>query len=50
MNQPLEGIAKNQKDNLLVIGIQEPYQGWLPEDAWKWLDEAAAVGKLTAAR
>ena len=30
----------DQRDNLLIIGIQSPYQGWLPEDAWKWLNKA----------
>ncbi len=28
-------IDKN--DNLLVIGVKNDYQGYLPEDAWDWL-------------
>ena len=36
----------DQKDDLLIIGIQGPYQGWLPEDAWKWLDNAVRDQKL----
>ena len=40
----------DQRDNLLVIGITLPYQGWLPEGAWKWLDKAAESRKLTPAR
>ena len=27
------------KDDLLIAGIQPPYQGWLPPTAWKWLNE-----------
>lgn len=30
-------IVKN--DLLLVIKISKEYQGWLPEEAWKWLNE-----------
>ena len=43
----LEHIHK--KDVLFIIGIQTPYQGWLPESAWEWLDKAAEDRKLTAA-
>ena len=43
----LEHIHK--KDFLLIIGIQAPYQGWLPESAWEWLDKAVEDRKLTAA-
>ena len=38
------------KDDLLIIGIQAPYQGWLPDNAWKWLDKAAESRKLPAGR
>ena len=52
VDQMTKAILKHldDKDDLLIIGIQDPYQGWLPEDAWKWLDEAAAARKLTVAR
>lgn len=36
-----------EEDNLFIIGVQGPYQGWLPESAWQWLDKAAAERKLT---
>ena len=36
----------NEKDDLLIIGIQGPYQGLLPEDAWKWLDKAVSDQRL----
>lgn len=26
-------------DYLLVIRVGEDHQGWLPQDAWKWLNE-----------
>ena len=29
------------KDDLLIAGIQPPYQGWLPPTAWKWLNETS---------
>ena len=38
------------KDDLLIIGIQEPYQGWLPEEAWKWLNKKMEDKRLAAAR
>jgi hypothetical protein len=38
------------KDDLLIIGIQAPYQGWLPDDAWEWLDKVTQKQKATAAR
>ena len=37
----------HEKDDLFIIGVQGPYQGWLPESAWKWLDKAADERKLT---
>lgn len=38
------------KDDLLIIGIQPPYQGWLPEDAWEWLDKKSKNQKATVTR
>ena len=38
------------EDDLLIIGIQEPYQGWLPEEAWKWLNKKMEDKRLAAAR
>ena len=29
----------DDNDNVLIIEICKNYQGWLPEDAWKWLRE-----------
>ena len=28
-----------QKDRLMIFKLQEDYQGWLPEEAWKWFDD-----------
>lgn len=28
-----------KSDYLLVIRLQKEYQGWLPDEAWKWLAE-----------
>ena len=38
------------EDDLLIIGIQEPYAGWLPEEAWTWLNEKMEDKRLAAAR
>ena len=38
------------EDDLLIIGIQEPYEGWLPEEAWKWLNKKMEDKRLAAAR
>ena len=27
-------------DRLLVIKVTGDYQGWLPEEAWKWIRKA----------
>ena len=35
------------KDDLLIAGIQPPYQGWLPEDAWEWLNENSRRHNMT---
>jgi hypothetical protein len=26
-------------DRVLIIQVTNDYQGWLPEDAWKWIKE-----------
>jgi hypothetical protein len=33
-------------DRLLVVEIKANYQGWLPPDAWKWINEN--VGRFAA--
>jgi hypothetical protein len=25
-------------DYLLVVRVTRPYQGWLPKDAWEWVN------------
>lgn len=34
-------IRKNLDDNdlLMIIRVTKDYSGWLPKDAWKWMDE-----------
>ncbi len=34
------------KDYVLVIGVTPERQGWLPEDAWKWI--RARMGAIAA--
>lgn len=29
----------DENDGLLIIEVCDNYQGWLPEKAWKWLNE-----------
>jgi hypothetical protein len=29
----------DKNDRLLVIKVVRTYQGWLPEDAWEWINE-----------
>jgi len=31
----------DKNDNVLVIGVTRNYKGWLPKDAWDWLNERA---------
>lgn len=31
----------DDNDNILIIEICQNYQGWLPEDAWRWLKDRA---------
>lgn len=30
--------AIDANDNLLIIRIRTPYDGWLPADAWEWIN------------
>ena len=39
----------SDKDSLLITAIQPPYQGWRPEEAWKWLNKAAGKHNISAA-
>lgn len=32
----------DRNDYFLVVGISHNYQGWLPTDAWKWINERSA--------
>lgn len=36
----------DKNDYVLVIGITRDYQGWLPKEAWEWLNSRAT--KLAA--
>ena len=38
-----------EKDDLLIVGIQPPYQGALPAEAWEWLNEKVKDKRLAAA-
>ena len=29
----------DHNDLALVIGVTKDYQGWLPEEAWKWIND-----------
>ena len=39
-NQCVERLRKHMdnNDNLLVIEVCKNYQGWLPKNAWDWLN------------
>ncbi len=28
----------DKNDSFLIIGVTRDYTGWLPKDAWEWLD------------
>lgn len=43
-NRLVPHVDKN--DFFLVIGVTRNYSGWLPQDAWNWLN--ARTGKLAA--
>jgi hypothetical protein len=32
----------DKNDFFLVIGVTRDYQGWLPKDAWEWLNSRRA--------
>ena len=32
----------DKNDFVLVIGVTRDYQGWLPQDAWTWINSRAA--------
>jgi hypothetical protein len=36
----------DKNDFVLVIGVTRDYQGWLPQDAWEWLNSRSS--KLAA--
>ena len=36
----------DKNDFVLVIGVTRDYQGWLPKDAWEWLNSRST--KLAA--
>lgn len=42
---PLKEVADRltkhlgQPDRLLIIPLKQPYTGWLPNEAWEWIDE-----------
>lgn len=54
VDTPLNGQSIWQKlapfvdknDRVLVIGVTREYQGWLPPDAWDWIN--ARTSKLAA--
>lgn len=29
----------DKNDAVLIIGVTRDYQGWLPQDAWEWLNQ-----------
>lgn len=33
----------DDNDYMLVIGVNADWQGWLPEDAWKWIRSRMAA-------
>ena len=35
----LRQFINEKDDNLFVVEIKKNYQGWLPETAWKWLND-----------
>ena len=32
----------DKNDNALVIGVTRDHQGWLPKEAWKWINDRRA--------
>jgi len=33
-------------DRLLVVPLQRTYRGWLPQEAWTWIEERIREGRL----
>lgn len=29
----------DRNDNILIIGVTRDYNGWLPQEAWNWINE-----------
>lgn len=48
-NLTADGIWKNlaphvdNNDNVLIIGVTCDFSGWLPEKAWKWINQRLAA-------
>lgn len=38
---------RDSNDFFLIIGVTRDYQGWLPKDAWDWINVRS--GKMAAA-
>jgi hypothetical protein len=38
VSRHLQSFIDTDSDYLLVIRLQKNYQGWLPKDAWDWLN------------
>jgi hypothetical protein len=36
----------DQNDSVLVIGVTRDYQGWLPKEAWDWINSRS--GRMAA--
>lgn len=36
----------DQNDRVLVIGVTQEYEGWLPKDAWNWIN--SRLGRAAA--
>jgi hypothetical protein len=36
----------DKNDSVLVIGVTRDYSGWLPQDAWDWMN--SRTGKMAA--
>lgn len=36
----LEPFIDQKDDYLLVIGLKGDYQGWLPKEAWDWMNKS----------
>ena len=36
-------------DRVLVMGVTQEHSGWLPQEAWKWIQEQASAGAFPKA-